>query len=322
MQGNREATLSSVRVCSFQGLQNLPLIVAHRQGYFHAYGLDIALSYTNSSAQQLASLARGEYDLLHTAPDNVVNFDTRPEAFGCDPASAPHVVMLMGGSNGPLSVYAQPGISTAGELRGRQVGVDNPSSGFALALRNMLEHAGLTLDQDYTFVQAGGTSVRIHGLLAGDFAATVLYTPFDAIADRAGCARLARSTEAYPAYASQALAGDRDWVNAHSEIVTRYISAVLAALRWIYAPASRGAVETLLATESQLGLADLPAADAYAAFVHPTEGFGRDALLDEQGLRQVIAIRSQYAPTAAMSPEPSAYCDLRWYAQARNASMS
>lgn len=317
MEDTETAIASVIHVCSFQGLQNLPLVVAQHQGYFKASNLEVILSYTNSSAQQLASLARGEYDLIHTAPDNVVNFDTRPESFGCARESAPHVVLLMGGSNGPLSIYAQPHISSPSNLRACQVGVDNPSSGFALVLRDLLAHAGLELDEEYTFIQAGGTGKRVSGLLAGTFAATILYPPFDRVAARAGCYRLARSTDVYPAYASQALAGVSSWVEAHSALVTRYISALLAALRWIYTPTSREAVETLLATESQFGLDGLPPSEAYAAFVDPRAGFGRDAMLDEQGLRQVIELRARYAPSTALSPNPANYCDLRWYLQAR-----
>src|SRR5487761_701448 len=124
-----------LRIRSFQGLQNLPIVAAQRLGIFAQAGLRVDLSFTNSSAEQLATLARGEVELIHTAPDNVVNFDTQPAAFGCDPATAPRVKLLLGGSNGPLSVFALPEITRAEELRGRAVGVDNPGSGFALALR-------------------------------------------------------------------------------------------------------------------------------------------------------------------------------------------
>ena len=123
------ASTTTLRVRTFQGLQNLPIVAAQRRGYFARAGLDVELSFTNSSAEQLATLARGDVELIHTAPDNVVNFDTHPAAFGCDPATAPQVKMLMGGSNGPLSVCSLPEISSAEDLRGRAVGVDNPGSG-------------------------------------------------------------------------------------------------------------------------------------------------------------------------------------------------
>jgi ABC-type nitrate/sulfonate/bicarbonate transport system substrate-binding protein len=307
---------ATLRVCSFQGLQNLPLVAAQRLGYFDAAQLAITLSFTNSSAQQLATLATGGYDLIHTAPDNVVNFDTNPAAFGLDPASAPRVVMLMGGSNGPLSVYARQGITAAIELRGKDVGVDNPTSGFALVLRDLLSRAGLEPERDYHFTTAGGTGKRAQGLLAGEFAATILYPPFDLLVAQRGCLPLTSSVTTYPAYASQALAATAPWLAAHGDLITRYIGAVLRALRWIYDPDTRPAVEALLAQEPTLGLAGVAPADAYNAFTHPRDGFGVRAMLDEAGLAQVIELRSRYGAVSSPLGAPGDYLDLRWYAQA------
>ena len=307
----------TLRVNSFQGLQNLPIVMARRIDAFERAGIEVSLTYANSSAQQLAALASGEYDLIHTAPDNVVNFDTNPAAFGME--QAPQVVMLMGGSNGPLRVYARPDIPSIERLRGEAVGVDNPGSGFALVLRDLLARGGLELDREYHFVVAGGTAKRAAGLLAGAFAATILYPPFDAQAARAACRVVASSVDTYPAYASQTLAAARPWLEAHGEIAQRYIGALLAALRHVYDPAERGRVEAALREESVLGLGDLPASVAYEAFTDPRHGFGREAPLTPAGLAQVIALRSRYGAPGVTLGVPDAYYDLRWYEAARAA---
>ncbi|MDE3228800.1 MAG: ABC transporter substrate-binding protein, partial [Chloroflexota bacterium] len=267
-------TLLHVR--SFRGLQNLPIIAAARRGHFARAGLAVALTFTNSSAEQLATLARGEVELIHTAPDNVVNFDTQPAAFGIEPTTAPRVALLLGGSNGPLSLIARPEVTQIADLRGRVIGVDNPGSGFALVLRDLLARGGLTLGQDYEFTVAGGTGARAEALAAGTLAATIVYPPFDLLLAGKGCQTLATSIEAYPAYTSQALAATRDWAEAHGELVTRYIGALLDALSWLHTPGERAAVETLLAGEPALGVGgEVSAAQAYAAFTDPTLGFGR-----------------------------------------------
>ncbi|HEX8994483.1 MAG TPA: ABC transporter substrate-binding protein [Ktedonobacterales bacterium] len=308
----------TLRARSFQGLQNLPIVAAQRQGYFARYDLDVTLSFTNSSAEQLAMLARGEVDLIHTAPDNVVNFDTHPEAFGCEPATAPRVSLLLGGSNGPLTIFARPELPSAADLRGRAVGVDNPGSGFALALRDLLARAGLELGRDYTFTVAGGTGARAVALAQGALAATIVYPPFDLLLASKGCHALATSTAVYPAYASQALAGVSAWVEAHSDVVTRYIAALLEALDWLYSPAERARVEALLAAEPGLGVsAEVSSAQAYNAFTDPVLGFGRTAPLDMAGIAQVIALRARYGLTGVTLGQPEDYCDLRWYERAR-----
>lgn len=313
-QGTRNTPL---RVNSFKGLQNLPLYVAMREGYFAAHGLEVELSFTTGSAVQLAGLARGDYHLVQTAPDNVINIDTQPTAFGVDPASAPQIVMVLGGSIGPLSVFARPGVTDAQSLRGTTLGVDNPTSGFAIVLRDLLERQGLLLDRDYSLVVAGGTHARCDALLAGTIAATILYSPFDLQAAEHGCTLLTSSNDIYAAYASGSTAGVQSWIDAHAETVTRYIEAVLLALRWLYDPAHAQAAQELMRKEPSLGVAPNLIARAYAAFVTPGIGFGRDAALDEHGLRQVIALRARFGTPGVRLGQPDEYCDPRWYHAAR-----
>jgi ABC-type nitrate/sulfonate/bicarbonate transport system substrate-binding protein len=302
-----------LRVNSFKGLQNLPLYVAMQEGYFAARGLEIALTFTTGSAVQLAGLARGEYDLVQTAPDNVINVDTQPSAFGLDPASAPHVVMVLGGSIGALTICARQGVADLHSLRGASLGVDNPTSGFAIVLRDLLERQGLTLDRDYSFVVAGGTHARCDALLAGAIAATILYSPFDLRAAERGCALLASSTGTYAAYASGSTTGVQSWIDANGETVTRYIEAILQALRWLYDPAHAEAAQDLMRSEPALGVPSDLVPRAYAAFIDAATGFGREAPLDEHGLRQVIALRAKYGAPGVRLGQPDEYCDLRWY---------
>ncbi|HWE62747.1 MAG TPA: ABC transporter substrate-binding protein [Chloroflexota bacterium] len=305
---------SRLRVCTFKGMQNLALYVAEQEGLFAARDLAVEVLYTTGSAAQLNGLARGDYDLAQTAPDNVVNADDDPAAFGLDPATAPRLTMLMGGSTGPLGLYATDAVRMIPELRGATLGVDNPRSGFALVLRDMLARHGLLLDRDYRFAPAGGTSDRLRALRAGEVPATILYTPYDTLAEAAGFRRLAGSEQQYAAYASLATAATVPWVAAHGTVAARYIAAVRDALRLIYAPARAPGVQALI--RERLQLDDAMAARAHAAFVDPSTGFGAEARLDDAGLRQVIALRAAYGTPRGALQDPSAYQDPGPYTEA------
>ena len=302
-----------LRLCTFKGLQNLPLYVAQRQGFLDAQGLEVQISYTSGSKPQLAGLARGEYDLVQTAPDNVINFDTAPAAFGIEPSTAPRIVMLLGGSVGTLSLFAQPEYKSIESLRGSILGVDNPGSGYALVLRDMLAHSGLLLNRDYTFRVAGGTSARLQALTSGECAATILYLPFDIQAAQQGMRRLATSTDFYLAYASLCTAALADWVEAHQEELLTYLIAICDALRWIYEPSHAQALQETMQQEPELALTPEVVERVYAAFSDPASGFGREARLDMQALQQVIDLRAQYSPSSVVFDRPEVYCDLRWY---------
>lgn len=309
----------SLHVCAFKGLQNLPLYVAQREGYFARQGLAVAVSYTAGSAPQLAGLARGDYQLIQTAPDNVINFDTNPAAFGVTPADAPHAVMLLGGSNGPLGVFGRLGLTSVEELRGATLGVDNPTSGFALVLRDLLLRLGLRLGDDYSFVVAGSTNLRLDALLRGEVAATILYPPFDGQAVAQGCHQFASSKGTYPAYASLATAALQPWLLANGGAATRYCRAILQALRWLYDPANAQAAQAILRDEPALALDATTAQLSLAAFVSPEDGFGVDAPLDMAGLRQVIAIRSALGAPGLALGAPDHYVNLTAYEAARQA---
>src|SRR5205085_6564380 len=95
---NGTSEMHQLKICTFKGIQNLPLYVARQQGFFAQQDLQIDITYTTGSIPQLAGLVREEYQLIQTAPDNVINVDNNPSAFGLDMATAPHVVMVLGGS--------------------------------------------------------------------------------------------------------------------------------------------------------------------------------------------------------------------------------
>ena len=304
--------MHQLKICTFKGIQNLPLYVAMQQGFFAQQGLHIDITYTAGSIPQLVGLVRKEYQLIQTAPDNVINVDNNPSAFGLDPATSPRVVMLLGGSVGPLSIFAQSNITTFDHLRGAVLGVDNPTSGFAIMLRDILARNELLLERVYTFTVAGGTSNRLDALKNGSVAATILYAPYDVLATRAGFNQLATSTDYYSAYASLATAGIQTWIEQHNDEVASYIAAYLKALRWIYDPGNVNDVQAIMQNEPALGLDASLTPDVYAAFVDPKSGFGQDAMLDDAGLEQVIDLRARYASSSTIERDLSFYSDLRW----------
>lgn len=204
----------------------------------------------------------------------------------------PRIFMLFGGSSDPHSLYTQPSIATFEELRGAALGVDNSTSGFALVLRDLMAHNGLQLDRDYTFTIALDTAARLDALSNSSIAATILCAPFDSQASERGCHKLSTTTDYYPAYASNATAATQPWIDAHGDLIMRYIVTLRRGLHWIYDPALRSMVQSILQDEPALALDASLALRAYHAFIDPQHGYGIDGALDEAGLRQVISLRT------------------------------
>jgi hypothetical protein len=126
-------------------------VVAQNLGYFADEDVCVTFNQVSSSTQQFDSLASGQYQVINTAFDNVVN---RFVNQGKD-------LSVIGSDNkGPdlaVVVNTQTGVSTLSDLLHKNIAVDAPNSGLVYTMRAVLASAGLFLENgDYNFIQIGG----------------------------------------------------------------------------------------------------------------------------------------------------------------------
>jgi len=189
--------LRTINVITFAGGFNLHAYVAQRQGFFARHGVEVNLRYTPTSAYLMTGLTEGRFDIATAGIDNLVAYQ---EGEGEAPLKvAPDLTAILGFDNAFLSLMAVPEVKTTADLRGRDVGVDALTTGFAFVAREMLQRAGVP-DSDVKLVRAGGTSLRYSALLDRKFAATLLSTPFDLQAEARGFTRLGSATDMLGAY--------------------------------------------------------------------------------------------------------------------------
>src|SRR5258705_3007745 len=175
--------MSRVRVNVFPGGFNWPLFVAMEKGLFAREGIAVELQATTGSMAQMTDLAQGNLEIAMTAFDNVVAY---VEGQGEAPIGAqPEFFAFLGSDNSFLSLVAQPDIARPADLRGRAVSVDAATTGYAFALFDMLDQAGLK-EGDYAVVKVGGMVQRFDDLRRGGNAATLLSAPYDLLAHQAG----------------------------------------------------------------------------------------------------------------------------------------
>lgn len=108
------AAETPLRMIVFPGVQNLPIYAAQAKGFFARRELRVDLTFTPNSMALREGLAKGTYDLAHTAVDNAI---AMVELAKVD------VVVLMGGDSSLNGLYVQPDIQSVAELRGRTVAV-------------------------------------------------------------------------------------------------------------------------------------------------------------------------------------------------------
>ncbi len=292
-----------LKVVSFRGLSNLPIYAAQSQGLFAKYKLAVELAYTPNSQAQRDGLAKGETQIIHTAADNAV---AMVELAHQD------AVIVAGGDNGFNRIFAQPDIKSLSDLRGKTVVVDAPNTAFALLLYKALQEAGLKKG-DYKIHAVGGTPQRIKAMLTdkANAAAGVINPPLSFKAAADGLKDMGSATKGVGAYQSGCIVVMRPWAKANSDVLVRYLKAIVEGYRWLLNPADKSAVTALM--KDQLKLSDDYAAKTYAIVTDPAEGFAKDGKFDMEGFKNVLKLRAEIeGQWGGKPPTPDKYIDLSY----------
>jgi len=304
--------LRTINVITFGGGVNLPIFVAQRQGFFAKHGVEITLRYTPSSVYLMTGLIEGRFDIASAAIDNLVAYQ---EGQGEAPVKAqPDLVAIMGLENGFLNLVALPEVKTVADLRGKDLGVDAVSTGFAFVLREMVDKAGIK-DSEVKYARFGGTPLRYAALLDRKFAATLLSTPFDLQAEAKGFTRLGTATDLLGTYQGRAAFGMRGWLKDNEASAIGFMRAMRDATEWIYDPQNREIAEAVLVANDR-DMTPALAKKTYDMFVDKKSGLYRDLKVDIEGFKVVLALRSKYGEPKKDLREPMKYVDLELYRKA------
>lgn len=291
-----------VSVIVFPGGFNWPIWVAQQNGYFANAGIEVTLTPTPNSVFQLTSLIDGKFDIAMTAIDNVIAYmEGQGEA---KTERTPDLIVFMGGDNGFLSLAGSADIRKIADLRGRTVSVDALTTGYAFVLLDLLGRAGLARG-DYKIEKAGGVLERWGALKEGKHDATMLITPFDIFARMAGLNVLQYAIDVYGHYQGLVGAARREWAVRNPDTVQAYIRGYIAGVDFLRVPANRGAAVAILRKH----LPQMPeevAQQCYAAMTG-SAGFTPKAALDVEGVRRVLALRSEYGEPKKAMTDPMKY---------------
>ena len=307
----------ALEVIVFAGGFNWPIWSAQQQGYFAANGVEVHLTPTPGSEYQLKNLIEGKFDVAMTAIDNVIAYD---EGQGEASVSVkPNLVAVMGGDNGFLRLVTIPEVASYADLRGKILTVDARTTGYAFVLEKMLQLGGLR-EGEYELVKVGGVVARFDDLMQHKHAGTLLLSPFEVSAEARGFHVLGSAIDAFGGhYQGLVAATRREWAEEHASELVGYIRGYIAGLGWLYDPRNKDAAIALLREHLPQMLPEL-AAKSYDILLDPKQGFSREAAIDLEGVRTVLALRSQYGEPKKFLDEPTKYLNLSYYNRARDYS--
>jgi ABC-type nitrate/sulfonate/bicarbonate transport system substrate-binding protein len=298
------AQTTNLTIMVFQGMQNLPLLAARSQGFFAKRGLEVDIRIAPDSDELREGLAHERYQIVHAGVDNAV---AMAEVAKVD------VAIIMGGDNGFNRLIVQPDIKSYADLRGKTVIVDAPDTAFAFLMYEMLRKNGLNKG-DYEVRPVGASFRRYEAMLKDKTAAAaMLNMPFTLRAAAGGLGDLGSAVEALGPYQGTGSFVLRKWAAANSDVLVRYLQAYIEGLRWGVDPKNQAEAAKLYV--GALKLNETMAARTLAVAAHPTDGLTRDARLDPEGFKNVLALRATVMKQGT-PPAPEKYLDGSYYAKA------
>jgi ABC-type nitrate/sulfonate/bicarbonate transport system substrate-binding protein len=276
-------------------------VASRVHGYFAAEGVDVDVTPTPNSTEQMRGVSQSKFEIVSTAFDNVLAWSGRE--------GAEIIAVAQISDKTVLPVFVRPEIKTWSDLKGKKLAADAVDTAFALVLRRVLLANGLDMTKgDYELVALGATGARFESMLKGDTFAGILTAPFDTKALDAGMRRIADSKEVLPDYPNTILAVNRDWAQKNRDTLVAYLRASLKGMSWVKDPANREAAIKLVGSELKLN--PKQAADS-------VEELSTTGSLNLSGLQVVLDLRNQFGFKLNKGDQLPVYYDAAYYNAAK-----
>lgn len=265
---------------------------ARENGYLAKEGIEINVTTTPSSTEQMRGLSKGAYHIATGSFDNVLAWSGKEGA---------EIVAVAQQTDSPtLPLFVRPEIKKWDELRGKKLGADAVDTAYALVMRRILLAHGLDLDRgDYELVAVGATPTRLESMVAKETFAAILGPPVDKAAAAAGMIKMADHREVLPDYPGTVFAVSRAWAESHRSELVGFLRARTAGVAWVKNPANRDAAIKIVAR-------DLKLSPQGAAERIDETGIGP---LNVSGLQSVVELRTRFGFKLPMGGDMKAYYD-------------
>ncbi len=309
--------------------KNIAMLAALDKGFYAAENLSVQYLQIQSSEQAFRDLRDGKYDIILSSVDNVINYRSNPHnALG---AIQPVQAFMSVDYSNNLTAAGKLGITAVEQLKGKTVAVDAPASGFAYVLYEILANHGLQKGVDYNIALIGGGAARFSALMAGTVDGTLLNNGFEIRAAAAGRKLFETVFDVANPYLGSVGVAMEPWMQAHSDVLIRFIRAYVAASAWAFDPANHDAAVVEMEKSAVPNFPQALAEKLLNAQLVFGKGLVRDAYIgdyEREGLANVLWLREKYdgfetkQNLQKLTTPAGGIYDLHWYHQAIGDSLS
>jgi NitT/TauT family transport system substrate-binding protein len=278
-------------------LNNFPVLLARRQGFYKQAGLDVQIVNVNGGALAITAVMNGNADLLNAVFDHTIDMQAKKK-----PMQAIFQIARVPGAALAVSPRFADKVKTVKDLAGLTVGASAPGASSDFLVKFLLTKAGV----DVTKVPVVGVGIgpsSVAALEQGTVAAAAIYDPaVSQLMARHPDLRIL-SDNRDPAVARAVFGGDypgtaaygmTSWIAAHPEQCRRYAVAMVLTLHWL---------QTHTAEEIMtLAKEDYPGFDPAVfleAIKHTMPGWTGSGMIDPKGAAAALGVLRQFLPEVA-----------------------
>lgn len=273
-----------------QGLHRvgmLPLLLAHKLGFFQAEGLDVQFQAVPSHVRSLTELAALPAAVFAGTFERTLYLNAHGQAQQAFAllSRSPQIVLGL-----PARQY--PSAASLRDMVGGRVGIDASGSMGHRMAQLMLLRAGLKIT-DVQFVEEPDPDLALIAFLRGELDALSHTDPLISRLERMGSLRVMVDTRSLKVcdelfggpMACTCLSAARDWLDRSSDVAQGLSHAVVRALKWLQTAGPSDLVRHLpeASTGGDVGL-------FLAGFVRSRETLSIDGLFPQYSARNVVRV--------------------------------
>ncbi len=209
-----------------------PLYIAKEKGYWEDENLDVELMTFKSGTENQQALLGDAIDIGAGGYTEPINLTAQ---------GAPTVIFASSEEGLPHKLMASKSITDVSQVVGKTVGVSKLGSLSDQITRIALTKAGVDVSQ-VKFQQAGDAPSRLAALEAGALDVTILSSPSDELAVKAGYTMLIDIAKQLPGFAYELLYAKKATIDAKRDVFVRFMKGYIRAAQYLVDPANKDEV--------------------------------------------------------------------------------
>ena len=199
-----------------------PIYVAQEKGFLAKEGIQLKAVRTDKAVMGLIA---GSFDVINAEASTAI----------LAAAQGANVIVTYALSERPSQyMVLSKGLTTLSELEGKTIGIFQVPSVGQLFIKKHLQKKGVDLGK-ISFRRTGGSRERFASLLTGQISATLLSTTYAFRSQQEGM-KIITSPADWDVFPWTSIVFRKQWAEANSNIVVKYLRAIYRATLWLYDP--------------------------------------------------------------------------------------